>query len=163
MTKKADMINIAPMTRELLHVFYKRYVPDPDILEDRELCEPYIYDANEVDREFDSNSAKPGRMEFAVLLDGEVIGSVGLKDIDYEKKTCELMIHMTNDSVKNKGYGTQAEKLMIHYAFEILGMNSVLADSLHKNTRSQHVLEKIGFQHMRDDETFRYYRMYKTC
>jgi len=149
------------MTKELLHEFYRRYVPDPDILEDCDSCAPYIYDANQVDIEFQENAAIPGRMEFAILLDGAVIGSVGLKHINKEKKDCELMIHMTNDTVKNKGYGTRAEKFMVQYAFEELGMSTILADSVHKNTRSQHVLEKIGFIYIRDDETFRYYRLDK--
>lgn len=44
------------------------------------------------------------------------------------------------------------------YAFEELGMNTVLADAVLKNTRSQHVLEKVGFQFVRQDEMFKYYR-----
>ena len=153
------MITITPMTRELLHMFYRHFVPDPDILEDRDSCDPYIYDADAVDREFEENAAEPGRMEFAVLLDGEVIGSVGLKHVDREQKDCELMIHLTNDFVKNRGYGTEAERLMIRYAFEELGMDTVLADCLHKNSRSKHVLEKLGFQYLREDDRFRYYRL----
>ncbi len=153
------MVTITPMTNELLHEFYRRFVPDPDIIEFRDTCEPYVYDADAVDREYETNSAEPGRIEFAVLSDGEIIGDVGLKHIDYERKDCELMIHMTNDSAKNKGYGTQAEKAVLDYAFNELGLETVLADTLHKNTRSQHVLEKVGFQYIRSDDSFRYYKI----
>ena len=31
------------------------------------------------------------------------------------------------------------------YAFEQMNMNTVFADAVRKNTRSQHVLEKVGF------------------
>ena len=66
---------------------------------------------------------------------------------------------MQNDSVKGKGYGTQAEKLAIKYAFEKLGMLAVNADAVLKNTRSQHVLEKVGFRFVKEGGIFRYYRV----
>ena len=67
-------------------------------------------------------------------------------------------IHLQNDAVKGKGYGTQAERLILRYAFEELGMVAVNADAAQKNARSQHVLEKVGFKYVREDDTFRYYR-----
>ena len=66
---------------------------------------------------------------------------------------------MQNDSVKGKGYGTQAEKLAIKYAFEKLGMLAVNADAVLKNTRSQHVLEKVGFRFVKEEGIFLYYRV----
>ena len=90
-----------------------------------------------------------------------MIGDVGLKHIDHAQKTCELTIHLTDDTVKNRGFGTQAERLMLDYAFDRLGMQTVLADATLKNTRSQHVLESIGFRFLREDETFRYYSIGK--
>lgn len=66
---------------------------------------------------------------------------------------------MQNDAVKGKGYGTQAELKAIQYAFEELGMAAVNADTILKNARSQHVLEKVGFKLTREDENFKYYRI----
>ena len=103
------------------------------------------------------------RKDFFVLLESEVIGELALKHIDFEKKECELSIHLQNDSVKNKGYGSAAERLALAYAFENLGMESVLADSVLKNTRSQHVLEKVGFVLIGVDDTFKYYRCDKNA
>ena len=93
------------------------------------------------------------------LSDAEVIGELQLKQIDRDRKECTLSIHMQNDSVKGKGYGTQAEKLAIKYAFEKLGMLAVNADAVLKNTRSQHVLEKVGFRFVKEEGIFRYYRV----
>lgn len=70
--------------------------------------------------------------------------------------------HMQNDSFKGKGYGTEAEKLAIKYAFDELGMVAVNADTAVKNTRSQHILEKIGFQFLKEEGDFRYYRLEKS-
>ena len=70
-------------------------------------------------------------------------------------------IHLRDDSVKEKGYGTQAESLILQYAFEELEMVAVNADAALKNTRSQHVLEKVGFRYICEDDTFKYYRCEK--
>ena len=47
----------------------------------------------------------------------------------------------------------------MQYAFEKLGMAVIHADAVLKNTRSQHVLEKVGFHLVGEDEMFKYYRM----
>ncbi len=99
----------------------------------------------------------PDRVLFAVLKDGVPIGELQLKQIDREKRECTLSVHMQNDGVKGRGYGTQAERLALRYAFDVLGMGAVNADTVVKNTRSQHILEKLGFQHVRDEGDFRYY------
>ena len=65
---------------------------------------------------------------------------------------------MQNDTVKGKGCGTCAERQALRYAFDVLGMTAVNADTVMKNTRSQHVLEKIGFRHIKDEGGFRYYQ-----
>ena len=79
-----------------------------------------------------------------------------MKDLDAEKGT--LSIHMKNDVFKNHGYGTRAEFLALDYAFYTLGLQTVFADVIHKNRRSQHVLEKVGFQETHSSEQFVYYR-----
>ena len=60
---------------------------------------------------------------------------------------------------RGKGYGTQAERLAVKTAFDEIGMAAVNADTIRKNTRSQHVLEKVGFRFVGEDETFKYYRI----
>ena len=66
--------------------------------------------------------------------------------------------YLQNDSVKGRGYGTAAERLALKYAFDTLGMDAVNADTVIKNTRSQHVLEKVGFKYMEEKGDFKYYR-----
>lgn len=43
--------------------------------------------------------------------------------------------------------------------FDELGMTAVNADTVQKNTRSQHILEKVGFRLTGEDEMFKYYRI----
>ena len=64
---------------------------------------------------------------------------------------------MMNDSVKNLGYGTEAERQAIIYAQEILKMRKIYADARIHNKRSQHILKKVGFQKIDQDNEFVYY------
>lgn len=152
-----DQISLCIMTRELCHQLYQGWENDPAIYLDMGLFSPYRYDKEAVDRYFDGKQT-PDRVFFAILKDGVPVGELHLKRIDRRNRECTLSIHMQNDGVKGRGYGTQAERLALRYAFEVLGMEAVNADTVVKNTRSQHILEKLGFQHLRDEGEFRYYR-----
>lgn len=146
-------VTLCPMTREMCHEFYKGFQNDPAIGHYYE----YIYTPEIADRYFDTN-AVPDRKMFAIFVDGQIVGECKLKYIDFDKLECSMGIHLRDDSVKEKGYGTQAERLILQYAFEKLEMVAVNADAALKNTRSQHVLEKVGFRYIREDDTFKYYR-----
>lgn len=151
-------VTLTVMTRELCHQLYRNWQNDEAIYMDMAKFRPYQYDAAKVDRYFDSKQ-QPSRVLFAIMLDQTPVGELHLKQIDPEKKECTLSIHLQNDSVKGRGYGTEAERLAVEHAFETLGMNTVLADTVLKNTRSQHVLEKVGFRFMKEEGLFRYYRI----
>ena len=150
-------IALCIMTRELCHELYKGWKNDPAIYMDMDLFTQYKYDENAVNRYFDSKQ-NPSRVLFAIMKDGRPIGELQLKQIDRENKECTLSIHMQNDTVKGHGYGTCAEQLALQYAFDTLGMVAVNADTVVKNTRSQHVLEKVGFKYVKEEDGFKYYR-----
>ena len=152
-------IRLKVMTREVCHELYKHWTNDASIYMDMRLFQPYVYDEAAVNRYFDAKGQDASRRLFAIMLGDQVIGELQLKQIDYDKKECTLSVHMQNDAVKGKGYGTQAERLALRIAFDELEMTAVNADTVIKNTRSQHVLEKVGFRLVREDDTFKYYRI----
>lgn len=150
-------ISLRMMTRELCHELFRNWENDPDICMDMALFKPYQYDEAAVNRYFDAKQS-PSRVLLAVMKDNAPIGEVQLKRIDRERGECTLSIHMQNDAYKGRGYGTCAERLALEYAFEVLDMAAVNADVIAKNTRSQHVLEKVGFRFLKEENGFKYYR-----
>ena len=148
---------LCKMTKPLLQQFFQGFTNDPDLFLDRNRFSTYTYCEAAVDARWERQRSL-GRIHLAVMLGQEPIGEIILKDLDAEKLHCTLSIHMKNDSVKNRGFGTQAEILTLEYAFEKLGMETVFADAIHKNKRSQHVLEKAGFHKTHSDDAFVYYR-----
>lgn len=145
------------MTREMCHTFYQHFENDPATFVDESQFVPYCYGKEQVDLYFDQQQ-KRDRIVFLIHLGDEWIGEIKIRDIDLELHECSFGIHLINDSVKGKGYGTAAEKLAVQYAFEQLEMKAVNAICNKNNTRSQHVLEKVGFQRLNEDRDYIYYR-----
>jgi RimJ/RimL family protein N-acetyltransferase len=155
-----NYVELQLMTRELCHELYKSWENDDSIYMDMSMFKEYVYNKDSVDRYFDSKQ-ETSRKIFAIMLGDRPIGEIQLKQINLVKRECTLSIHMQNDNYKGKGYGIQAEKLAIKYAFDELGMVAVNADTVVKNIRSQHILDKIGFKFLKEEGGFRYYRLEK--
>ena len=150
-------ICLNPMARALCQNFFQEYTADPDLCADKRDWKPYVYSTAKSDAYF-ARQKRLGRIHLAVMLDEEPIGKVILKNIDHEVKHCTLSITMKNDRWKNRGYGTQAEILTLEYAFGKFQMETVYADAVRTNKRSQYVLQKVGFTETHQDDTFCYYR-----
>ncbi len=150
-------ISLRIMTRELCHQLYRDWKNDPSIYMDMNLFTAYKYDENAVNKYFEIKQ-NPSCILLAIMRGEKPIGELQLKQINMTSKECVLSIHLQNDMVKGKGYGTRAEQLAIQYAFDVLGMVAVNADTIAKNTRSQHVLEKVGFKFIGQENGFKYYR-----
>ena len=150
-------ISLCVMTRELCHQFFREYESDPAVYEDENQLQPYVYNEKAVDSFYERKEV-PGRLELVAVMDGHTIGQVQVKNINEEKRECELGFHMQNNAVKGLGYGTQIARLALEYAFENLNVDAVYANTFLKNTRSQHVLEKAGFRYINEKNGFKYYR-----
>ena len=152
-----EEITLIPMDRGLCHEFYRGFVNDPDIFMDMGKFYEFQYDPQWVDNYSDRQMVRE-RLLFAVMLAGKPIGEVKLWDIDWEKRICNLGIHLQNDAVKGRGFGSWAENQAAEYAFREMGMDAVMADVVVKNTRSQRALEKAGFRFVEERGLYRYYR-----
>ena len=93
---------------------------------------------------------------FAIMFNGGMAGEIVIKNIS-ERQCATLGICMKNSDFKDRGIGTKAEQLAIQYVFGELDIPVLYADSILSNTRSQHVLEKVGFRFMKEERKFRYY------
>lgn len=150
-------IRLCEMTQELSRQYHKYFELDPALFMDMSKFQPYIYSEEDSDATVERYK-QLGRIYLAIMLENEPIGEVIIKNIDWDKRHCAFGISMRSDEYKNKGYGTKAELLMLEYVFNELGMETVFADAIQKNVRSQHVLKKVGFIETHDDDIFCYYR-----
>ena len=159
--RKELKICLLPYTKERVHEFYKQYVPDAMVFSKDEDIRPYMYHEDKVERYYETKVLDPTRRYFAICLGEKTIGEIQLKYIDFEKQFGTLSIILSNDTVKGYGFGTRAEELILYYAFNDLGLSTVYADAVIRNTRSQHVLEALGFVYTHEDDMLRYYEIHK--
>jgi ribosomal-protein-alanine N-acetyltransferase len=76
---------------------------------------------------------------------GQLIGCVGLRDIDFEHRQAELGFWIGVDWW-GRGYAREAARAVIRFGFETLGMNRICAHHMTRNPASGRVLEAVGMQ-----------------
>ena len=78
--------------------------------------------------------------------EGSLIGIIGLVRIDEENSACSFA-YMLGCDYWGKGYGTEAVKEVIRFAFEELGIQRIVADHMAENPASGAVMRKAGMVH----------------
>ncbi len=75
-----------------------------------------------------------------------LIGSCGLMDIDALNRCAEIGIVLGDKSYWGKGYGTEALRLLLDYAFRYLNLHNVMLRVYDYNPRGIACYEKVGFK-----------------
>ena len=153
----SERVYLLAMTAEMYHEYFKEYQNDLDLYLDKNTYVDYVYDEEKVNqyiqRQIDLN-----RKSFTIMYGEEIVGELIIKNTE-EGKCATLGITLRNAKYKDKGYGTQAERLAVEYVFDELDIPTLYANSILSNTRSQHVLEKVGFRLTGEDEEFKHYKI----
>ncbi|HTI15197.1 MAG TPA: GNAT family protein [Dictyobacter sp.] len=79
--------------------------------------------------------------------DNQLIGLVGLKDINQLNQSAEFYVIIGDRSAWGKGYGTEATKLMIRYGFLELNLNRIQTQDMEENIGGWRADEKAGFKY----------------
>jgi len=95
---------------------------------------------------FDRESADPpkGVVWFAVEAQGELIGECGLHEVDHFNRRCELGIALGREHW-GKGFGQDAVRTLVDYAFTHLNMNRVALRCLADDPCAVGAYRKAGF------------------
>lgn len=75
------------------------------------------------------------------------IGIVSLINIDYKNRNAECIIDLGEKEYWGKGYGSEALKLLLDYAFYEMNLHRVSLKVFSFNDRAISLYTKIGFQH----------------
>ncbi len=86
--------------------------------------------------------------------EGRPVGSVYIRDIDNAHHKGEYGIFIGEADARGRGIGTAAARLMIRYAFEVLGLHKLFLRVFADNARAIGSYEKAGFKreaYLRDE------------
>lgn len=88
------------------------------------------------------------RHSFAIVFDrGEkLIGYCGLFDLDFVRSSATIGIALGEGEYMNKGYGTEAMALLLHYGFNHLNLHNIQLAYVSYNTRGEKAYHKLGFR-----------------
>lgn len=77
--------------------------------------------------------------------DGRLLGFVRIEWIEWTHATGSLKLAIGNSSERNKGYGTEALQLMLHFAFNELNLHRLSALVDEDNPGALEFFKKFGF------------------
>ena len=80
-------------------------------------------------------------------LTSEYMGNVGLFNIDLKSKRAEFGIAIMNREHFNKGFGTDATKVLLWVGFHVLNLHSIYLRVINFNERGIQAYIKAGFKH----------------
>ena len=92
---------------------------------------------------------EPGHVVQFIICEKDsdrAVGSVYFRDIDRERKCAEYGIFIGEDDAVGKGYGTQAARLALSYAFSKMQLDFVFLRVFADNAGARKSYERAGFR-----------------
>jgi RimJ/RimL family protein N-acetyltransferase len=125
---------------------FLRWLNDPEVR--RHVSRVLPISQAEEERWFEGLLGDDSRHIFAVdTSEGEHIGSCGLHDLDWKNRNAVCGIVIGDKSRWNQGYGTDALRTLLRFAFEELNLHRVFLHVYGFNQRAIRCYEKVGFRH----------------
>lgn len=84
------------------------------------------------------------------------VGMVGLYDINWVHRTCEIGIYIGDKNVKGKGYGKEACKLMERFSKEYLNLRKIKLNVVSNNGAAIHMWSSLGYKKIGEYEEERF-------
>ena len=101
----------------------------------------------EGEKEYLEEHKNPEATFVIVTLDNDkVIGIVGLEDIKHINRRATLGIFIGDKEFRNKGYGTEAIRLILDFGFNYLNLNNIKLYLIEYNERALKCYKKCGFK-----------------
>jgi RimJ/RimL family protein N-acetyltransferase len=99
--------------------------------------------------EKDQEKERPDQFPFAIcaLEDDRLIGEIGLDGVQWTHGDAFVGIGLGERDYWGKGYGTDAMRVILRYAFTELNLHRVSLNVFQYNPRAIKSYEKVGFKH----------------
>lgn len=120
------------------------WLNDPEVIQYLTLYMPLSHEDEE--RWFEQYLQDPRRKVLAIETEeGEHIGNIGLEEIDWKNRCAELGIFIGDKQHWGQGYGTDAIRTLLRFAFEELNLNRVYLRVFAFNERARRCYLRCGF------------------
>ena len=101
----------------------------------------------ELEKELEKESENNFFFHIRTLADDRLIGNVGLDGVRWQHGESFVGIGLGEREFWGRGYGTDAMRVILRYAFQELNLRRVSLDVFEYNPRAVRSYEKAGFRH----------------
>jgi RimJ/RimL family protein N-acetyltransferase len=100
-----------------------------------------------MEREFEANAADPPAdvLEFIIQADGRVVGDIDLFQIEERNRCAMVGIGIWRAEDRGKGYGYDALRTLVAWAFDHLNMHRIELRCDPENAPARQIYERCGF------------------
>ncbi len=88
---------------------------------------------------------KPKDIVLGIVVEGKLIGNMGLHDIDSIARTATTGALIGESQYWGRGFGTEAKMILLNYAFNTLNLRKICSSVIAFNERSRRYSEKCGY------------------
>lgn len=142
--RKTKRVTLRPVLEiDLPHIV--RWINDPEVTKYLATHFPMM-EAEEKDWFTNLPKCKPHDIVVALVVDGKIIGTMGLHDIDYKNRRATTGALIGEKDYWGKGYGSEAKMLLLDYAFNTLNLHKVCSNVIAFNERSIRYSLKCGYE-----------------
>ncbi len=92
------------------------------------------------------NEPRDDMKYFAIDYEGQFVGVLQLAEIDHYERRAVISIVLGVKELWGRGIASTALRLLLDYAFTVHGLERVYSEVWGFNTRSQRLMERVGFQ-----------------
>ena len=76
----------------------------------------------------------------------KMVGFISLRNINWVNRNCEFGIIIGKENARGKGFGKEATKLIIDYAFKYLNLHKISLNVLEENKPAINLYKNLGFK-----------------
>jgi RimJ/RimL family protein N-acetyltransferase len=123
-----------------------RWMNDPNIVRTLKSRYPIAFQ-NEIEWLDRAMNAHTAERHFAIERkdDRTHIGNASIHEIDWVSRTAEFGLFIGEPSAWNRGFGSDAIRTLVRFAFEEMNLRKLRINVFEYNDRAKHVLETQGF------------------
>lgn len=137
-------VQLEPLTEAVFDEYWEA-LADPEV--SRLTGTHATFEADQVRTVLRDRTGQHDRADWAILrrYDGLFLGEAVINDFDPHNESAGYRIWLAGPDHFNRGYGTEATRLVIDFAFERIGLHRLELEVFAFNPRARRVYEKCGF------------------
>ena len=141
---EGELVALGPLRRDLIPTYHRWH---NDIAATRTFALPQPTTVEQEEASYAELTAVRDMAFFTVYERAawRPVGTAYLTDIDHRHRRAEFGVLIGEAACRGQGYGTEATRLVLDYAFTALGLHSVMLTCYEFNLAGRRAYEKVGF------------------